>query len=96
MCLEVIEGSVADQAGLQGTTETRTLDVGFEVAVPGDIIVAIDGDAVDSVEDVSHKVIYGSATGDQLELSIIRDGTEIGVIVTLQVPSADDPQSTAG
>ena len=83
--IDVQSGSVADKAGLRGSTETITLDEDFEFPAPGDIIVAIDGDRVDSVEDISMKVTYGSMAGDELDFSIIRDGEELNVTVRLEI-----------
>jgi serine protease Do len=82
--IDVQPGSVASKAGLRGSTETIDLD-GFELPAPGDAIVAIDGDVVDSVEDITRKVTYESVAGDELEFSIIRDGAEMNVTVRLEV-----------
>jgi S1-C subfamily serine protease len=93
--LGVEAGSAADKAGLQGTQDTIVLDEAFEFPAPHDIIVAIDGEAVDSVEDVAMKVTYESAAGDELDFSVIRDGVEISVLVRLEVspaPSAATPR----
>jgi len=89
--IEVLEGSVADRAGLLGTEGTVTLADDFEVAAPGDVIVAIDGEAIDSVEDLSLKVTYGSVAGDKLDFTVLRDDAEIIIPVTLEV--SDPAQS---
>jgi S1-C subfamily serine protease len=85
--IEVQEGSVADKAGLRGSEDTVSLGDDFEVPVPGDIIVAIDGEPVDSVEEVSGIVTYESRAGDEIELTIIRDGAEVSIRVRLEVSS---------
>jgi len=93
--IEVQPGSVAARSGVLGSTETLTLEGGLEVPVPRDVIVAIDGDPVDEVEDITLRVTFGSDPGDEVELTIVRDGKRISVPVTLEVSAAngfDQPQ----
>jgi S1-C subfamily serine protease len=87
--IEVLAGSVADRAGLIGSTDTIRLDEDFEVPAPGDTIVAIDGEPIDSVEDITMKVTYESQGGDQLDFTVLRGGVEISVAVTLEVSAAN-------
>jgi S1-C subfamily serine protease len=94
--MDVQAGSVADTAGLQGTGETITLGDDFEVPVPGDVIIAIDGEAVASVEDLSSTVTYESMAGDELDFTIVRDGVEISVPVTLEISSSNAVEVPAG
>jgi S1-C subfamily serine protease len=82
--MEVQAGSVAERARLLGTGKTITLAEDSEVPAPGDIIVAIDGERLDSVEDLTLKITYESAAGDELTFSIIRDGAELSIPVTLE------------
>ena len=86
--IDVQAGSVADKAGLLGSAETIDVD-GFELPAPGDAIVAIDGEAIDSVEDITRKVTFESAAGDVLEFAIIRDGTQMEISVRLEVSTAN-------
>ena len=83
--IDVQPGSVADKAGLRGSGETIALEDGFEVPVPGDIIVSIDGRSVDSVEDITERVTYGSEAGEELDFRVVRAGIEIDVRVRLEV-----------
>ncbi len=83
--IDVQPGSVADKAGLRGSDGTVALEDGFEVPVPGDIIVSIDGRSVDSVEDITEQVTYGSEAGDELDFRVVRAGVEIDVRVRLEV-----------
>ena len=86
--IDVQAGSVADKAGLLGSAATIDLD-GFELRAPGDAIVAIDGEAIDSVEDITRKVTFESAAGDVLDFAIIRDGSQLEVSVRLEVSTAN-------
>ncbi len=86
--IDVQAGSVADKAGMLGSAATIELD-GVELPAPGDAIVAIDGEAIDSVEDITRKVTFESAAGDVLEFAIIRDGTQMEISVRLEVSTAN-------
>ena len=94
--LDVQPGSVADRAGLLGTGRTITIADDFEVSVPGDVIVAIDGERVDSVEDVTMIVTYDSIAGDELLFDIIRDGVELQVFVMLEVSGSNAFEAPLG
>ena len=83
--IDVQPGSVADKAGLRGSDDTITLEGGFEIPAPGDIIVAIDGESVDAVEDITELVTYGSEAGDELEFRVVRSGIEFDISVRLEV-----------
>lgn len=77
----VIPGGPADKAGLQGSSGTTQVN-GFEVPVGGDVIIEADGAKVPDFNsllvDISQK-----NPGDQLTLTILRDGKNIPVTVTL-------------
>jgi serine protease Do len=94
--IEVQAGSVADTAGLQGTRKTITLGDGFEIPSPGDVIVAVDGEAIESAEDLAATVTYGSMAGDELDLTILRDGMEISVSLTLEISASNAVETPAG
>jgi S1-C subfamily serine protease len=80
---EVIAGGPAEDAGLQGGTR--------EVAVPGypepvlaggDLIIAIDGTPVGGMDDII-TYLQRTEVGQQLTLTILRDGEQQSVRVTL-------------
>jgi S1-C subfamily serine protease len=83
--IEVQPGSVADKAGLRGSEDTIVVEQGFEIAVPGDVIVAIDGRKVDEVEDITQTVTFGAQAGDELDFTVVRAGVEIDIQVRLEV-----------
>jgi S1-C subfamily serine protease len=87
--LEVQPGSVADRAGLRGSSDTIMLDSGAEFPAPGDVIVAVDGAPVDEVEDITLRVTFGADAGDRVVLGVIRDGQRLRVPVTLEVSTAN-------
>ena len=94
--IDIQPGSVADKAGLRGSRGSVTLDDGFELPAPGDIIVAINGEPIDSVEDITETVTYGSQAGDVLEFSVIRDGKRFEISVRLEVSTANTFAAEAG
>ena len=50
----------------------------------GDVIIAVDGERIESVQQLSEIVIYQSMAGDALEFEIVRDGTEMSLRVVLE------------
>lgn len=71
-------GSAADRAGLQGMRSTRPGR--FEL---GDVIVGIDGEAVDNLDDL-YRLLDTRSVGDRVEVDILRDGSRRVVPVRLQ------------
>jgi S1-C subfamily serine protease len=79
---EVVDGSPADRAGLQGGGQEREYE-GVPVLIGGDLIVAIDGEAVETAEDVVRAVTQRLLPGQDTELTILRDGQRQTVTVQL-------------
>ena len=78
LLLKVEPGSAADAAGLRGTKIDRDGDV-----IPGDIIIAVAGQAVDSVAALLAR-LDDHRIGDRVTLRIWRAGRELDVDVVLQ------------
>jgi S1-C subfamily serine protease len=78
LLLTVEAGSAADVAGLRGTRVDRDGDI-----IPGDIIVALNGQAVDSVTTLWER-LDEHRVGDRVRLRIWRTGRELDVDVVLQ------------
>lgn len=77
----VIPGGAADQAGLRGGTE-RVYKGNMPVMLGGDLIVAIDGEAVTSPEDLS-AAMNAHRAGDLVTLTIFRGRRRMDVKVKL-------------
>jgi serine protease Do len=75
LVIEVGEGGPADEAGLRGSTETVEIK-GRPLAIGGDIILAIDGTPVQDMDDVIVYLVKSTQPGQEVELSILRDGQE--------------------
>jgi len=78
---EVVADSPAADAGLQGGSSETSVQ-GQPYVVGGDVITAIDGKALSSMEDLAATVAQ-KAPGDQITLTVVRDGKTSDVTVTL-------------
>jgi S1-C subfamily serine protease len=78
---QVQAGSPADQAGLQGSFKPVLLN-GQRVLVGGDVITAIDGQAIANFEELK-TYIQGAKPGQEVKLTILRNGQEQTLPVTL-------------
>ncbi|WP_135822761.1 S1C family serine protease [Halostella litorea] len=67
---------------LVGSNDTETVD-GQQVPVGGDVIVAVDGQTVASQESLGSYLARETAPGEEVELTVIRDGNRTTVNVTL-------------
>nr|MBC7245965.1 trypsin-like peptidase domain-containing protein [Chloroflexota bacterium] len=80
--LEVTPGSPADKAGLRGSSKT-VQKAGRKVQIGGDVIIAIDGQKVEQFEDILVYILRHTEVGQEVNLTIIRDGQERVVKVKL-------------
>jgi len=86
--VQVRPGSPAEEAGLvAGSDWAGGLTSG------GDIITAVDGQPVARVEDLV-AYLNGKAEGDEVTLTVVRDGSTIAVAVTLGSWPEESPVSS--
>jgi S1-C subfamily serine protease len=79
----VVPDGPADQAGLQGGSKDDKVEFqGRQVIAGGDTIVAVDGQKLEAENDLS-RLIATYNPGDDVTLTIIRDGKQMDVDVTL-------------
>lgn len=76
--LSVNPGTAAEKAGLKGATTSRDGRV-----KPGDIIVALDGHLIESVDELLLK-LDKYKVGDVVQVTVLREGGEIKLPVALQ------------
>ncbi|MBI1425605.1 MAG: trypsin-like serine protease [Gammaproteobacteria bacterium] len=81
LVLQVHPGSAAEQAGLRGTVVDRSGEV-----IPGDVILSVDGKAVDSVGKLLAR-LDDYRIGDRVTLRIWREGKELALDAMLQAGS---------
>jgi S1-C subfamily serine protease len=82
MIVNVVPGSPAEYAGLRGSTRAVQLD-GVQMTVGGDVVTAADGRPIDEMGDVIIYLVKTKRPGDQMTLTILRDGQAQTVNVTL-------------
>ena len=78
---QAFEGGPAADAEIQGADGQATVQ-GQTVPVGGDIITKIDGKEIEGMEDVI-STVNSAQPGDEVTLTILRDGNERDVTVTL-------------
>ena len=76
---EVIEDSPAAEAGLRPGTEEREVD-GVPLSVGGDLILEIEGVAVESAEDVV-RIVTNSLPGETATFTVLREGERVEIDV---------------
>jgi serine protease Do len=78
---QVQTGGPADNAGMQGSYKSVSIN-GQPVMIGGDVIIAIDGNDVTSMEDLS-SMLQNYNTGDRITVTVLRDGSKMDLQVTL-------------
>ncbi len=82
LVMEVVAGSPAEAAGIRGGDEDATID-GVPVKLGGDVIVSIDNQTVRKIDDILVYLQREKSVGDELQLTILRDGQELNVTAVL-------------
>lgn len=87
---EILPDSPAARADLKGSAEDSTIE-GQPVKVGGDVITGIDGQKVDGMDDLIAYLVRGTKVGQNVTLTILRDGKEQSLQVTLAArPTAEE------
>ncbi|MDD2695474.1 MAG: trypsin-like peptidase domain-containing protein, partial [Anaerolineales bacterium] len=87
----VIANGPADKAGLRGSSGVESVE-GRQVEVGGDVITAIDGNEMRSFDDMLIYIALYAAPGQEVELSVWRDGEFRQVKVTLEARPESMPE----
>lgn len=80
---EVIEKGPADKAGMIGANREATVE-NRPTTLGGDVVIAVDGQPVASFDDLLVYVALQVRPGDTIRLTVLRDGEQIEVPVTLE------------
>jgi serine protease Do len=91
LVIGVNEGSPADKAGLRGGDRVTNVN-GREIRLGGDIVLKIDNQDVRKIEDILTYLEGQKHAGDNVQLTILRDGKTQTVNVTL-TPRLENNQS---
>jgi S1-C subfamily serine protease len=82
LVMDVITGSPAEKAGIQRGNEDTVID-GIPMKLGGDVIIAVDNNTVRKIDDILAYVEMKKSVGDNLKLTILREGQTMEVIATL-------------
>jgi len=77
----VTSGSPADKAGLKAGS-TNFTDNGAQIAIGGDVIIAFNGQAIKSSDDLITYLADQGVVGHSATLTIIRGGKQMNITVT--------------
>jgi S1-C subfamily serine protease len=78
---QVVAGSPADQAGLRGSFKPMVVQ-GQQILVGGDVITEMDRQSITSLEGLAI-FLQKAHPGQEITLTILRDGKQSNVLVTL-------------
>ncbi len=78
--LEVAPGGPADQAGIKAGDEATSIQ---GLLAGGDVITAIDGQPIDTFDDLLGYLTTNKSPGDTVVLTVLRDGKSMEITVTL-------------
>jgi S1-C subfamily serine protease len=82
LVMDVVAGSPAEKAGILKGTEDTVID-GIPIKLGGDVIIAVDSNTVRKIDDLLAYVEMEKSVGDDLELTILREGQMMQVVATL-------------
>ena len=88
---DITSESPADKAGIRGGYRIDNIN-GREIALGGDIIVAIDNNTVRKIDDILSYLQREKTVGDQVQITVLRDGN---IEQTLPTILAARPGSTS-
>jgi 2-alkenal reductase len=91
--VEIISGGPAEKAGLRGASQTVTVN-DRDVDVGGDVIIAIDGQPVNSFDDILVYIALQTYPGQEAKLTVIRNGKSQDVTLILGTRPAELPTPT--
>jgi S1-C subfamily serine protease len=82
LVVDVVSGSPAERAGIQGGDSESVID-GRPIELGGDVIIGIDDKPVRKIDDILVYLQREKSVGDNLKLTVLRDGQVQDVIAVL-------------
>jgi S1-C subfamily serine protease len=79
---QVAPGGPAARAGLRGS-QRRARVGNYMIGVGGDIIMALDGEKIASVDDLTAFLDERKKAGDEVRVEVLRDGNPVTIVVRL-------------
>ena len=83
MIISVVDDGPAQKSGLRGSDVRKTID-GVDYSVGGDVVIAIDGKTIRSIDDILVHLQRSKSVGDTIVLEILRDGQKIELTLVLE------------
>ena len=78
----IVDGSPAEDSDLQAGNEDITFQGQDNIAVGGDLIVAVDGKELTREHDLADE-ISGRSAGEKIALTVLRDGKQREIEIEL-------------
>jgi serine protease Do len=82
LVIDVTANSPAAKSGIQGSNQAVTIQ-GQQTTAGGDVIIAIDGQPVNSFDDLASYLFTNTEIGQTVTLTVLRQGQEKQIDVTL-------------
>ena len=82
LVIDVVRNGPAEDAGLEGSADSLEIE-GQELPIGGDIIVAIDGDPVETIDDVIAYLVANTRPDQEVTMDVIRGGESVQLTVKL-------------
>jgi S1-C subfamily serine protease len=92
LVMDVVAGSPAEKAGIQRGNEDTVID-GIPIKLGGDVVIAVDNNTVRKIDDILAYVEMKKSVGDDLKLTILREGQMMEVIATLSARPSQQESS---
>jgi serine protease Do len=95
LVIDVVSNGPANKAGMKGSNQQTTMN-GQQAPVGGDVIVAVDGQTIKSMDDLIAYLFSNTAVGQTVTVTVLRDGKQMNLDVPLEARPANSPtQSSA-
>jgi serine protease Do len=95
LVIDVVSNGPAAKAGIKGSSQQTTID-GQQVPIGGDVIVAVDGQTINSMDDLIAYLNDKTGVGQTVSVTVLRDGKQMNLDVTLEArPANSTTQSSA-
>ncbi|MEM2890375.1 MAG: trypsin-like peptidase domain-containing protein [Candidatus Hadarchaeum sp.] len=83
LVVSVVPGGPADKAGLRGGTKQYLTSTGTVVTIGGDILIAVDGHRIITLDDLMSYLEENTTPGQVVKFTVVRNNTTISVSVEL-------------
>ena len=80
---EIVDGGPAAKTDLRGSNSEVTIE-GFPAQIGGDVIIGINDLVVEEFDDLLSYIIQETEVGQTVTLTVLRDGAEVQVPITLE------------